>query len=65
MIVTCLYFMSTDVVLTRTADIDKFKQQINSLSASGGGDFPEMCLSGLLVCVHSSFIMYILYYEFF
>lgn len=44
-------FNDADVGLTRTADIDKFKQQINSLSASGGGDFPEMCLSGLLVAL--------------
>ncbi|KAI7810845.1 von Willebrand factor A domain-containing protein 7 [Triplophysa rosa] len=44
-------FNDADVGLTRTGDVDKFKQQINSLSASGGGDFPEMCLSGLLVAL--------------
>ncbi|XP_062329348.1 von Willebrand factor A domain-containing protein 7-like [Osmerus eperlanus] len=33
--------------LTRTTDPDYFKTQINSLTASGGGDFPEMSLSGL------------------
>ncbi|XP_056590286.1 von Willebrand factor A domain-containing protein 7 [Triplophysa dalaica] len=44
-------FNDADVGLTRTGDIDNFKQQINSLSSSGGGDFPEMCLSGLLVAL--------------
>ncbi len=37
--------------LTRTENADIFKERINSLSATGGGDAPEMCLSGLLVCV--------------
>lgn len=37
--------------LVRTTDADVFKQEINKLSAAGGGDVPEMCLSGLLVCV--------------
>ncbi|CAM4483557.1 unnamed protein product [Leuciscus chuanchicus] len=37
--------------LTRTADADIFKARINSLTASGGGDFPEMCLSGLLLAL--------------
>ncbi|CAM4483475.1 unnamed protein product [Leuciscus chuanchicus] len=37
--------------LTRTADADIFKAKINSLTASGGGDFPEMCLSGLLLAL--------------
>ncbi|KAM9476982.1 von Willebrand factor A domain-containing protein 7-like [Clarias gariepinus] len=31
----------------RTADTSVFKQQINALTAYGGGDAPEMCLSGL------------------
>ncbi|KAF4115314.1 hypothetical protein G5714_002803 [Onychostoma macrolepis] len=35
--------------LTRTTNADIFKERINSLSADGGGDEPEMCLSGLLV----------------
>ncbi|KAM3622807.1 uncharacterized protein V6R79_003398 [Siganus canaliculatus] len=30
-----------------TTDADIFKDRINKLSASGGGDVPEMCLSGL------------------
>ncbi|XP_048852257.1 von Willebrand factor A domain-containing protein 7 [Brienomyrus brachyistius] len=33
--------------LTRTTDADLFKQRITALGASGGGDEPEMCLSGL------------------
>ncbi|KAK7929289.1 hypothetical protein WMY93_005684 [Mugilogobius chulae] len=33
--------------LVMTTDADKFKAEINKLSASGGGDIPEMCLSGL------------------
>ncbi|XP_077427146.1 von Willebrand factor A domain-containing protein 7-like [Vanacampus margaritifer] len=33
--------------LLLTTDADKFKESINGLSASGGGDIPEMCLSGL------------------
>ncbi|XP_074468130.1 von Willebrand factor A domain-containing protein 7-like [Sebastes fasciatus] len=33
--------------LTRTTDPNVFRNAINSLSASGGGDFPEMSLSGL------------------
>ncbi|XP_077102695.1 von Willebrand factor A domain-containing protein 7 [Siphateles boraxobius] len=37
--------------LTRTADADIFKAKINSLRASGGGDLPEMCLSGLLLAL--------------
>uniref|UniRef100_A0A8C0XU00 von Willebrand factor A domain containing 10, tandem duplicate 2 n=1 Tax=Cyprinus carpio carpio TaxID=630221 RepID=A0A8C0XU00_CYPCA len=37
--------------LTRTEDADLFKRSINSLSASGGGDLPEMCLSGLLLAL--------------
>lgn len=35
--------------LMRTTDPDVFKAQINALSAAGGGDFPEMSLSGLQV----------------
>ncbi|KAG1925181.1 von Willebrand factor A domain-containing protein 7 [Pimephales promelas] len=37
--------------LTRTKDADIFKSRINSLTASGGGDAPEMCLSGLLLAL--------------
>ncbi|XP_029997020.1 von Willebrand factor A domain-containing protein 7 isoform X2 [Sphaeramia orbicularis] len=33
------------LVMTTNADI--FKDSINALTASGGGDIPEMCLSGL------------------
>ncbi|XP_058625706.1 von Willebrand factor A domain-containing protein 7-like isoform X1 [Onychostoma macrolepis] len=37
--------------LTRTTNADIFKERINSLSADGGGDEPEMCLSGLLLAL--------------
>ncbi|GLD60771.1 von Willebrand factor A domain-containing protein 7-like protein [Lates japonicus] len=33
--------------LLMTTNADVFKDSINKLSASGGGDIPEMCLSGL------------------
>ncbi|XP_010903893.2 von Willebrand factor A domain-containing protein 7 [Esox lucius] len=33
--------------LIQTKDPDEFKAYINALSANGGGDSPEMCLSGL------------------
>ncbi|XP_030589549.1 von Willebrand factor A domain-containing protein 7-like [Archocentrus centrarchus] len=33
--------------LIMTANADVFKEHINRLTASGGGDFPEMALSGL------------------
>ncbi|AWP05911.1 putative von Willebrand factor A domain-containing protein 7-like [Scophthalmus maximus] len=33
--------------LLMTTDADIFKANINKLSASGGGDIPELCLSGL------------------
>ncbi|XP_076139012.1 von Willebrand factor A domain-containing protein 7-like [Alosa pseudoharengus] len=33
--------------LIRTTDADIFKAQVNALTATGGGDFPEMSLSGL------------------
>ncbi|XP_062407515.1 von Willebrand factor A domain-containing protein 7 [Sardina pilchardus] len=33
--------------LVRTTDPDVMKNQIAALSANGGGDIPEMCLSGL------------------
>ncbi|KAK6317578.1 hypothetical protein J4Q44_G00129780 [Coregonus suidteri] len=33
--------------LMRTTEPDVFKAQINALNANGGGDFPEMSLSGL------------------
>ncbi|KAM9362957.1 von Willebrand factor A domain-containing protein 7 [Symphorus nematophorus] len=33
--------------LLLTTDADIFKDSINKLSASGGGDIPELCLSGL------------------
>ncbi|KAM9792685.1 von Willebrand factor A domain-containing protein 7 [Neosynchiropus ocellatus] len=33
--------------LVMTTDAEIFKASINKLSASGGGDIPEMCLSGL------------------
>ncbi|XP_058638553.1 von Willebrand factor A domain-containing protein 7 [Onychostoma macrolepis] len=37
--------------LTRTDNADIFKERIESLSAAGGGDLPEMCLSGLLLAL--------------
>ncbi|XP_042340189.1 von Willebrand factor A domain-containing protein 7-like [Plectropomus leopardus] len=33
--------------LFMTTNADVFKERINKLSASGGGDIPELCLSGL------------------
>ena len=33
----------------RTTDPDVMKREISKLEASGGGDVPEMCLSGLHV----------------
>ncbi|XP_029295623.1 von Willebrand factor A domain-containing protein 7 [Cottoperca gobio] len=33
--------------MVRTTDPDKMKSEISKLTASGGGDLPEMCLSGL------------------
>ncbi|XP_028302235.1 von Willebrand factor A domain-containing protein 7-like isoform X2 [Gouania willdenowi] len=33
--------------LTLTTNADIFKERINRLTASGGGDIPELCLSGL------------------
>ncbi|XP_005945584.1 von Willebrand factor A domain-containing protein 7 isoform X2 [Haplochromis burtoni] len=33
--------------MIRTTDVDKMKEEISKLTASGGGDEPEMCLSGL------------------
>ncbi|XP_029949939.1 von Willebrand factor A domain-containing protein 7 isoform X2 [Salarias fasciatus] len=33
--------------LMMTTDADMFKESISKLSASGGGDIPELCLSGL------------------
>ncbi|XP_028273705.1 von Willebrand factor A domain-containing protein 7-like [Parambassis ranga] len=37
--------------LTMTTNADVFKASINKLSASGGGDIPEMCLSGLQIAL--------------
>lgn len=33
--------------MIRTTDPDKMKREISKLTAKGGGDIPEMCLSGL------------------
>ncbi|XP_044046157.1 von Willebrand factor A domain-containing protein 7-like isoform X2 [Siniperca chuatsi] len=38
----------------RTTDADTFKTSINRLTASGGGDLPEMCLSGLRLALTSA-----------
>lgn len=35
--------------MIRTTDADKMKKEIAKLTANGGGDVPEMCLSGLQV----------------
>jgi len=35
--------------MIRTTDPDKMKSEIAKLRAKGGGDTPEMCLSGILV----------------
>lgn len=40
--------------MIRTTDPDKMKQEISSLRPSGGGDTPEMCLSGLQVQIYNS-----------
>ncbi|KAL7877076.1 hypothetical protein SRHO_G00037190 [Serrasalmus rhombeus] len=40
--------------LTRTTDPDVFKRKINALTADGGGDIPEMCLSGLQLALTGS-----------
>ncbi|KAJ8250178.1 hypothetical protein COCON_G00221000 [Conger conger] len=40
--------------LTRTRNSDIFKQRIDALSATGGGDTPEMSLSGLLLALSSA-----------
>ncbi|MBN3301685.1 VWA7 protein, partial [Amia calva] len=38
----------------KTSDPEVFKQKISELTASGGGDYPEMCLSGLQVALIST-----------
>ncbi|XP_062852458.1 von Willebrand factor A domain-containing protein 7-like [Trichomycterus rosablanca] len=40
--------------LIRTTDPDLFKKHLNALSAHGGGDTPEMCLSGLQLALTGS-----------
>lgn len=35
--------------MIRTIDPEEMKKQISRLTANGGGDVPEMCLSGLQV----------------
>ncbi|KAM9477192.1 von Willebrand factor A domain-containing protein 7-like [Clarias gariepinus] len=40
--------------LTRTTDPHVFKQSLNALVAHGGGDAPEMCLSGLQLALTGS-----------
>ncbi|TKS82851.1 von Willebrand factor A domain-containing protein 7 [Collichthys lucidus] len=40
--------------LTRTTDPNVFKNAINSLTATGGGDLPEMSLSGLQLALTGS-----------
>ncbi|KAK5866386.1 hypothetical protein PBY51_020582 [Eleginops maclovinus] len=37
--------------MIRTTDPDKMKSEIAKLRASGGGDTPEMCLSGLMLAL--------------
>jgi hypothetical protein len=38
--------------MTRTTDPEVMKKEISKLKAKGGGDAPEMCLSGLQVILH-------------
>ncbi|XP_070684398.1 von Willebrand factor A domain-containing protein 7-like [Pempheris klunzingeri] len=38
----------------RTTDPDKMKREISKLTADGGGDVPEMCLSGLQLALTSA-----------
>ncbi|GAA6098468.1 von Willebrand factor A domain-containing protein 7-like [Tachysurus ichikawai] len=40
--------------LTRTSDPNVFKKKLNALRAHGGGDHPEMCLSGLQLALTGS-----------
>ncbi|KAK2852313.1 hypothetical protein Q7C36_007514 [Tachysurus vachellii] len=40
--------------LTRTSDPNVFKERLNALRAHGGGDSPEMCLSGLQLALTGS-----------
>ncbi|XP_053478045.1 von Willebrand factor A domain-containing protein 7-like [Ictalurus furcatus] len=40
--------------LSRTTDPNVFKKQLNALTAAGGGDSPEMCLSGLQLAITGS-----------
>ncbi|XP_074484871.1 von Willebrand factor A domain-containing protein 7-like isoform X2 [Sebastes fasciatus] len=38
----------------RTTDPDKMKRQISKLTVNGGGDIPEMCLSGIQLALTSA-----------
>ncbi|XP_029949301.1 von Willebrand factor A domain-containing protein 7 [Salarias fasciatus] len=40
--------------MIRTTDADKMKTEISKLKANGGGDLPEMCLSGLQLALTGS-----------
>ncbi|KAJ4944153.1 hypothetical protein JOQ06_012698 [Pogonophryne albipinna] len=40
--------------MIRTTDPDKMKSEIAKLTADGGGDTPEMCLSGLLIALNGA-----------
>ncbi|XP_066535413.1 von Willebrand factor A domain-containing protein 7-like [Hoplias malabaricus] len=40
--------------LTRTTDPNTFKSKVNALTVSGGGDIPELCLSGLQLALTGS-----------
>lgn len=42
--------------MIRTTDAEKMKGEISKLKAAGGGDTPEMCLSGLQV--HKLIVMF-------
>lgn len=42
--------------MIRTTDAEKMKREISKLKATGGGDIPEMCLSGLQV--HEPTVMF-------
>ncbi|XP_066534390.1 von Willebrand factor A domain-containing protein 7-like [Hoplias malabaricus] len=40
--------------LTRTTDPNTFKSKVNALTASGGGDIPELCLTALQLALTGS-----------
>ena len=45
----CLHVRVEFGPMTRTPDGDVMKDKVSKLTANGGGDLPELCLSGLQV----------------